>query len=116
MHVDRIIERQGALLLGESRTRFRVWAPAVHQIAVELLDGSGRIMPMQPASDGYYELTIDNVPAGANYLYVLDGDRRRPDPASRFQPEGVHGPSQVVSRDFNWTDTAWRGIAWQDYA
>src|SRR5713226_4994129 len=52
----------------------------------------------------------------AEYCFELDGDRRRPDPVSRFQPHGVHGASQVVDRDaFAWTDRDWTGIALEDF-
>src|SRR5205085_4854707 len=60
---------------------------------------------------GHFEITIPGVGAGDRYLYRLDGGKERPDPASRSQPEGVHGPSEVVDPDhFHWTDQNWRGL------
>jgi maltooligosyltrehalose trehalohydrolase len=65
---------------------------------------------MAPREDGLFELWLPDVPAGVRYQYRLDGDRYRPDPASRFQPEGVHGPSVIVDpRAFEWTDDSFAG-------
>ncbi len=56
-----------------------------------------------------------NVGAGALYRYRLNGQAEHPDPVSRFQPQGVHGPSQVVGNDFGWSDAGWRGLPLQRY-
>ena len=56
---------------------------------------------------GYYSVTLDDVKPETRYWYVLDGAKRRPDPASQFQPDGVHGPSEVVDPAFEWSDHAW---------
>ena len=69
--------------------------------------------PLAPTGDGYFEATVDVGP-GERYTYRLDGGIERPDPASHFQPQGVHAPSEVVPRDFAWTDAAWRGVAWDN--
>ncbi len=64
---------------------------------------------MEPEARGYWRIRLKDVPAGSRYYYVLDDGRERPDPASHFQPEGVHGPSQVVDHAaFHWTDQGWR--------
>jgi maltooligosyltrehalose trehalohydrolase len=65
---------------------------------------------MQPLEGGYFSADVDKIAVGARYRYCLDGQLERPDPASRFQPEGVHGPSEVVDRNFAWTDQRWSGI------
>jgi maltooligosyltrehalose trehalohydrolase len=105
----------GALCLGDDCCTFTVWAPSVQQVAVRLLPPLDRVVPLVRADRGYHSATVTDVPPGTRYLYVLDGGVERPDPASRCQPEGVHGPSEVCSRDFNWTDSSWRGIPLQDY-
>ena len=65
---------------------------------------------------GYWHTGETNLPAGTQYFYQLEGADSWPDPASQFQPEGVHGPSQVVDhRAFDWTDDDWSGIALADY-
>jgi maltooligosyltrehalose trehalohydrolase len=62
-----------------------------------------------------YEVTLEDVPEGATYFYRLDGERERPDPVSRFRPEGVHGPTAVVDPSrFEWSDESWRGVAMAD--
>jgi maltooligosyltrehalose trehalohydrolase len=67
---------------------------------------------MARAGEGYWELHAPDVRAGDRYSYRLDGSRTLPDPASRFQPEGVHGPSQVIDpHAFEWTDAGWTGTS-----
>ncbi len=101
----------GAQPLGDGRTRFRVWAPRRRSVDVCLYDdGVARHLPLQPAERGYFEGT-HSVPAGSRYKYRLDGGECFPDPCSRFQPEGPHGPSQVVDpHRYQWNDGDWRGI------
>lgn len=95
-----------------SGTRFTVWGPRAHRIDLKLLDKHQQRLPMTRRSEGYFEAEVSGVTAGDRYLYVLDGNKDRPDPVSRSQPEGVHGPSAVVDPDqFQWTDRNWRGLA-----
>jgi maltooligosyltrehalose trehalohydrolase len=71
---------------------------------------------MQPQPFGYWETTASNIGVGTRYHYVLHEKLRRPDPASRFQPEGVHGPSEVIDpSSFLWSDQQWKGLPLQDY-
>jgi maltooligosyltrehalose trehalohydrolase len=62
---------------------------------------------MTAEPNGYHGLRLDDVAPGVRYRYILSGGNARSDPASRFQPEGVHGPSEVVDPAFPWTDDAW---------
>lgn len=105
----------GARYLGEGKCRFRVWAPKVDRVELQLVAPAERLLPMEPHEDGYYELLVDDVPPGAEYFYRLDNDRDRPDPASRFQPHGVHQASAVVAPQFDWTDRHWRGTPLHQY-
>ena len=82
----------GAVPIEGGRTRFRVWAP--HARAVALRSG-GAEHPLDRAEEGVWEAELD-LRAGDDYVYVLDEERVLPDPCSRFQPEGVRGPSRVV--------------------
>ena len=67
---------------------------------------------MRPVADGCFETTVEHLAAGTRYQYRLDGARYRPDPVSRWQPEGVHGPSVVVDpAAFAWTDGRFAGHA-----
>src|SRR2546423_13698246 len=84
--------RFGAFPLAHGRVEFRVWAPNVSSVSV----GD---TALTPAGDGVFEGEADGRP-GDEYEFVLDGERRLPDPCSRFQPHGVQGPSQVVDTRF----------------
>jgi maltooligosyltrehalose trehalohydrolase len=106
----------GASTIGSDRVRFKVWAPAARKVSVELVDQDRTVIPMQPSLQGYFEVTAEGVGPRVRYRYLLDGKRARPDPASRFQPEGVHAPSAVVDPEsFQWTDKAWRGMPLKDF-
>src|SRR5688572_25215892 len=92
--------------------RFRVWAPARRTCEVVLEDGDVHGLEREPERDGYFSGTIPGAGDGSLYRFRLDGgDHLVPDPASRFQPDGPHGPSQVVDPvRFAWTDDGWTGI------
>jgi maltooligosyltrehalose trehalohydrolase len=93
--------------------RFRVWAPYASSIEVETeASGLPRRIRLQKCPDVTFGTLVSGVTAGARYRYRIDGGDPFPDPASRFQPQGVHGPSEVVDpASFVWTDEDWRGIA-----
>jgi maltooligosyltrehalose trehalohydrolase len=74
--------------------------------------GGQRSWALTRSDDGHFSGELDGLKAGDRYWLRLDGDRLRPDPASRFQPDGPHGPSQVVDPSgFAWTDGEWPGVA-----
>ena len=125
-------ESLGATCLKGSRCQFVVWAPLAETVDVRILDprcslslgttaltggqGDDRLVPLKRKDRGYYEGIVEGVEPGALYVYRLDGKKDRPDPASAFQPAGVHGPSQVENlRAFKWTNANWRGIPLADY-
>ena len=88
--------------------RFRVWAPKRKK--VEVATGTGSF-ELEAEGDGWFSGLVEGIGAGTLYKYRLDGGEDFPDPASRFQPEGPHGPSQVIDPStFPWTDEGWRGI------
>jgi maltooligosyltrehalose trehalohydrolase len=103
----------GATPLGAGACRFRVWAPRAETLSVRLLDGP--TVPLQPGPRGYHEGIVEDAPPGSRYLLRLPDGRERPDPASRAQPEGVHGPSEIVEPAFAWTDAAWENPPLPDY-
>jgi maltooligosyltrehalose trehalohydrolase len=107
--------RFGARPQGDGSTLFRVWAPNAESLAVRVLGGEPRTFTMGRAGGGVFEARAPGVEAGADYFYVVNGNDR-PDPVSRWQPAGVHGPSRVVEPEaFGWTDEGWRGPALRDY-
>src|SRR5947209_16871194 len=91
---------------------FRVWAPRRQRVEVVLEGepgGGGRSVALTAEGQGYFSGLVPGAGAGSLYRYRLDGDGPYPDPASRYQPEGPHGPSQVIDPDaFRWTDGDWK--------
>lgn len=104
----------GATPIGNNKVQFCVWAPACDRVHLKLLGPGSRTVELTQAEHGYFHAIVDDVPIGANYAYLLNGEIERPDPASRYQPEGVHGPSQVVDpAEFDWADQHWRGRSFE---
>ena len=101
----------GAEVQPSGGVHFRVWASAAHEAAVEIDGGSRLELTAEP--DGYFSGVAADARAGTRYSFRLDrGESALPDPASRFQPDGPHGPSEVVDpADFRWADQDWRGVA-----
>jgi maltooligosyltrehalose trehalohydrolase len=105
---------RGATVDREGIVHFGVWAPRVRHMIVRFVS-TAQTVPMQHHPNGLHTALVPGLPAGSRYCYILDGERERPDPVSRFQPEGVHGPSAVVDpRDFPWTDQQWTGLRLAD--
>lgn len=102
-------------LVDDEGTAFRVWAPERKRIELVLIDSDGhgqRMLPLNRDADGYFSAHAAKVTADALYFYRIDNDAKNyPDPASNFQPLGVHGPSQVIDhRRFNWSVHDWPGV------
>jgi len=122
----------GATYLERSRCQFVVWAPRAELVELRILDdrdstsvtgavakcshSGGRLMRLQRTDRGYHEGVAEGVRPGTQYVYCLDQIKDRPDPASAFQPAGVHGPSQVGDpRAVRWKDAGWHGLSLEDY-
>src|SRR5947209_9659298 len=88
--------RFGARPLPDGDAEFRVWAPSAESLAVRVVGDEARTVEMARTDGDTFEARVRGVGAGADYFYVVNGERERPDPVSRFQPAGVHGPSRVV--------------------
>jgi maltooligosyltrehalose trehalohydrolase len=108
-------ERLGATLLDDRLCSFLVWAPRATQVEVQITSPRERNVTMEAVGRGYFRAIVEDAAAGALYRYRLDGQKERPDPVSRFQPQGVHGPSLVVDHRFAWNDMGWRGIPLETY-
>src|SRR5712664_3245062 len=105
LHLGAVVRDDGVV--------FRACAPRCRTLDV-VIEGR-RPLAMSRQDDGLFETVVAGLPPGTRYQYRLDGERYRPDPASRFQPEGVHGPSMVVNPpSFPWTDQAFTGHAAAD--
>jgi maltooligosyltrehalose trehalohydrolase len=108
-------ENLGAQLLGENACSFLVWAPHANRVDVYLGDPTERAIPMQAVGCGYFHTVAEDVSSGVLYRYRLNNEKERPDPASRYQPRGVHGPSQVTDNRFRWNDPRWTGLPLDRY-
>jgi maltooligosyltrehalose trehalohydrolase len=108
-------EPLGAVVMRQNACSFLVWAPHASRVEISITEPRDRIILMQAAGCGYFHAIVDGVSPGALYRYRLDNDKERPDPASRYQPRGVHGPSQIVDDRFGWNDSPWRGLPLEKY-
>src|SRR5690606_28942774 len=106
------IGQHGPALLDANNTRFRLWAPDAATVAVQIV--GGETLAMHPENDGWYAV---DAPYGAGTLYrfLIEGELRVPDPASRAQAGDVHAPSVVVDpHDYLWRHPGWQGRPWHE--
>ncbi|MFE8604986.1 malto-oligosyltrehalose trehalohydrolase [Archangium violaceum] len=105
--------RLGAWVEPGAGVRWRVWAPGHREVRVVLYERGGQqpgdSVPMVDEGGGFFSATLAGEGPGVRYKLRVDGEGPFPDPWSRSQPDGVHGPSEVVVPDFAWTDAAWKG-------
>ena len=103
--------RYGPLAL-ERGYRLRLYAPAAQNVDLHI---DGRVLAME-RSDDWFAVDDPDAKPGSRYAFAIDGSATPiPDPGSRFQPDGVHAPSAIVSAAFAWPDDAWRGRPWHEY-
>src|ERR1700684_1175999 len=106
----------GAECRDDGKVRFRLWAPAARQVEIAL-EGTKEPtrIALEQREQGWFELVTDAAKPGTLYRYRINGEKEVPDPASRFQPRDVHGPSEVIDpNEFDWKDDAWRGRSWNE--
>ncbi|MCU7549672.1 malto-oligosyltrehalose trehalohydrolase [Chitinophagaceae bacterium LB-8] len=91
-----------------------LWAP--YAVKVEtIIDGAERL-ELEKSEEGYWKLTTDQIKEGSRYQFCLNGSDPLPDPASRFQPEGVHGSSQAIDlKNYQWSDEQWKNPPLEEY-
>jgi maltooligosyltrehalose trehalohydrolase len=106
----------GAQCRDDGRVAFRLWAPAARKVELCLGDvNSPTNIRLSRRDDGWFELLTDAAKPGTQYRFRIDDAGKVPDPASRFQPRDVHGPSEVIDPDaFFWLDHAWQGRKWEE--
>src|SRR4051812_4600948 len=95
----------GARYTSDGKCSFCVWAPEKESMTLHFVSPDDHKVEMNKDEHGYFTAELNNITPGCTYYYMPNGTNDRPDPVSFYQPEGVHGPSQVVAHDFNWTDT-----------
>jgi maltooligosyltrehalose trehalohydrolase len=105
----------GAHYRGNDVCEFTVWAPEKTSMTVQIVSPHQQSVMMKKQEQGYFQVSLSNVPPGSRYLFQPEGGQRLPDPCSCYQPLGVHGPSEVIDHDsFQWRDHAWKGIPFED--
>jgi malto-oligosyltrehalose trehalohydrolase len=106
----------GAQIQPDGSIRFRLWAPAARRVELSLGRNEAPVrLQLGQRDEGWFELITDEAKAGTDYYFRIDGDQQVPDPASRFQPRDVHGPSEVIDPGgFDWQDHAWSGRRWEE--
>lgn len=102
-------------VVSDKGVRFSFWAPAVDMVSLRLEAGDRAAeYCMVPSPDGWHQVDVEGAKPGDRYRFVLTNGQCVPDPASRFNPEDVHGPSQVVDPSYPWQETDWGGRAWRE--
>jgi maltooligosyltrehalose trehalohydrolase len=105
----------GAEVREDGSVRFRVWAPKASRVDLCLESTEKDALPLAKLESGWFELITREAGPGAHYRFQIDDEVQVPDPASRFQPHDVHGPSEVIDPDqFDWTDDQWHGRPWEE--
>ncbi|MDP4174901.1 MAG: malto-oligosyltrehalose trehalohydrolase [Bacteroidota bacterium] len=106
----------GPINHGNGKFEFVVWAPHANQMTLRIFSTNEQTYKMNILPNGYWSVVVNNVAPDTTYYYLINNERERPDPASNFQPQDVHGPSQVVDHEkYKWTDQNWNGIPLTNY-
>lgn len=100
----------GSQYLGNGVCEFILWSPLKEKVAVHLVSPEEKLLPMTKQQRGYWHLKAEKIDPGTLYYYQLEEASDKPDPASNFQPQGVHEASEVIDHSFNWRDSDWTGI------
>lgn len=101
----------GPNYLGDGKCEFIVWAPVLNKVDLEIVHPHKKIISLTPIQSGYWKTVTDNINPDTQYFFKLNGEKSRPDPASHYQPNGVHQPSQIIDHStFKWEDHGWNGI------
>jgi malto-oligosyltrehalose trehalohydrolase len=104
----------GPELSGSGAVRFRIYAPSVNSVQLSL-EKDGVLLDMAALGDGWFEVETPLAFTGTRYRFRLPDGSEVPDPGSRYQPEDVHGPSEVIDPNgFSWQDAGWRGRPWHE--
>lgn len=105
----------GAQVQDDGSVRFRLWAPQAQSVDLSLERAKRNLLPLQSLGHGWFELATREATAGTLYHFRINGQFDVPDPASRSQPQNVHGPSEVVDpQAFDWKEDRWVGRPWEE--
>ncbi len=101
-------------IASDQAVRFRLWAPQARSVQLRLVD-SNQSINMAGVDEGWFETATGQARPGSQYQFLIEGQQAVPDPASRYQPLSVHGPSEVIDPEsFQWSDSGWRGRPWRE--
>jgi maltooligosyltrehalose trehalohydrolase len=107
--------KAGTEYLENGQCSFTVWAPEKDTATLHIVSPNEQFLEMNKTEEGYFHLKLEKIPPGATYFYRLNAGQDLPDPASHFQPEGVHAPSQVINhKAYQWQDAKWKGLELKD--
>lgn len=106
----------GTIFDDDGRCRFTLWGPELNSVELQISAPQAANYPLTKDDRGYWSVALEDIAEGAQYRYHINQSATWPDPASRYQPDGVHGPSVVVDqRRFSWLDQGWQNLPLQDY-
>jgi len=106
-----MLQNIGVQSSATNKWTFYLWAPLLDRVELNIVFPEKKIIPMEKGENGYWKIGVDNIPWDTRYFFRLEKGSDRPDPVSHWQPEGVHGPSQMVDHSrFQWNDSSWQGI------
>lgn len=109
------MRKLGAHITDDGVCTFSVWSPEKEKMSLHIVHPFDREYEMKKNADGVFQVRVENAHAGCRYFFRPDGEKDLPDPASHYQPEGVHGPSEVMDHTrFKWHNNSWKGIALKD--
>lgn len=106
---------KGTEILDNGNICFRLWAPDAKNVEVHIYkDNETHKFKMQPNADKVYELTTDLAKFGDKYQFFIDNHIHVPDPYSKYQPDDVHGATEIIDPSFSWDNNDWKGLSWED--
>ena len=106
----------GAFYLENGDCEFKVWAPKAKELALKIISPFEKIIKLEKNENDYWTTKIKDASNGSRYLFKINNSDEKPDPASNFQPDGVHNASEIVNHSlFNWSDKHWKGLELKDY-
>ncbi|MHA6247762.1 malto-oligosyltrehalose trehalohydrolase [Pontibacter sp. CAU 1760] len=109
------MKKAGSAYKGNGKCLFTVWAPEKESMLLHIVHPTDSVMEMTCDEEGYFTAELEGIAPGTRYYYMPDGKDDFPDPASFFQPEGVHGPSEVVDHaSYDWQDHGWKNLPMQE--
>jgi len=113
--MKRIGRAVGAVYGKDEKTSFTVWAPLKKSVQLHLVGNTDRYIDLDEVGEGYWQVVLHDAPPGTRYFFRVDGSTDIADPASRYQPEGVHGPSEVIELKDDWNKDRWKGLDLTEY-